>query len=570
MTPDRPPPAVTTTTTAAGAGYAALVIFLAWPLVLHPGSSVVDPLATEGPGTIWARTDLDLLMWILAWTAHAVVAEPFALFQANIFHPAPDSLASSEHLIGLLPVSAPLFWTTGNAVLTYNVTTLVVVWLGAFTTFLLGRAWSGSAVAGFLGGALFALGGDVPLSFLRLHTSALHLYPLVLLLAWYVAETPTRARIAALVGVAALQALSGVYVAFGLAALAGAALPSLVLHARRSGHSGVAPVASLLVGALPLALVAGPYLRMQAAGQLPGETAALDVVALTSRTLPQVFGRLWSELGLAGFTLAGVGLGAARSPAGVRACLVSIALTGAVLALGTHATIPGTGLPSPYEILMWIVPGFSGMRAPGRFLYLTSLALSVLAALGAAQAISLASARWHRSGERIAQVAVVVLAVVLVPLRSERWPLPLAADPLAGIYVGSHRWLANHADAGPVLDLPVPDSAMDGRAMLATGRAMLGSTLHWFPLVNGYSGHPPAGYAETAALARRLPDPAALRKLCGKTHLRWIVVHHGLFGPGSEAAWHDAESTLPITVARRFGRDTIYEVDCSPAEKKTP
>lgn len=569
MTPS-PPPRPVASTAAAGLGYAGLVIFLAWPLVLHPGSSVVDPLATEGPGKIWARTDLDLLMWILAWTAHAVVAEPFAIFQANIFHPAADTLASSEHLLGLLPVSGPIFWATGNAVLTYNVTTLVVVWLAAFTTFLLGRAWSGSAVAGFLGGALFALGGEVPLSFLRLHTSALHLYPLVLLLAWYVAETPTGTRFTALVLVAALQAMSGIYVAFGLAALAGAALPSLVAHARRSGHSGAAPVAALLIGALPLALVAGPYLRMQAAGQLPEETAAFDIIAFTSNTLPQILRREWSELGLLGLALAGVGLASSRGPTGVRACLLSIALGGVVLALGTHATIPGSGLPSPYEVLMWIVPGFSGMRAPGRFLYLTSLALSVLAALGAAHAIRFAGERWHRSGERAVQAALVILAVALVPVRAERWPLPVAADPLAGIFVGSHRWLAKHADSGPVLDLPVPKSAMDGRAMLATGRAMLGSTLHWFPLLNGYSGHPPPGHAETVALARRLPDPEALRDLCSQTSLRWIVVHHGLFPPGSEAAWANAEATLPATVARRFGRDTIYDVDCQAAETGRP
>lgn len=535
-------------------GFALLLGFRAWPLVLDPGSAVVDPTAIGSRGAIWARADVDLLMWIVSWTARASLVEPLSMFQGNIFHPAPDSLASSEHLLGLLPVTIPLWWTTGNAVLTYNITTLVIVWIAAFSTYLLVFDWTSRPSAAFLAGSLFALGADVPLSFLRLHTSAIHLYPLVLLLAWRVAERPRPAWVLALSLVAALQALAGVYVAFGLGALCAAALPSLIATARRHGHSGLAPAGGLILGALPLALVAPPYLRIRAAGVLPDATAAHDVVAAATSDFTTLVSRLAAELTWVGLVLAALGAFWPRAPRGTRGCLLAVAGVGFVLALGTQTPI--------YTGLMTILPGFSGMRAPTRFLYLPLLAVAVLAGMGAAALLERTHERLGRRGTRPAQALVIALAVVLVPLRATPWPLPLAPDPLAGIYVGSHRWLAANAPPGPVLDLPVPASAMQGREMLATGRAMLGSTLHWFPLLNGYSGHAPGGHGEAMALARKLPEAEALAALCSRTGLRWLVVHHGLMPEGSAARWRRAETTLPLSVARRHGRDTIYEVRC--------
>lgn len=561
-TTNEPPRARSPGATAlAGLGYLALIAFLSWPLTTRLGSSLVDPVVLGGTASIWTKSDLDLLVWILAWGAHAVGAQPLAIFQGNIFHPAPDALASSEHLLGLLPVSGPVFWASGNAVLTYNVTTLIVVWTGAFTMYLLVRAWSGRAAAGFLAGALFALGGTVSLSFVRLHGAALHLYPLILLLAWRVAARPSPWIFLGLVVATTLQALAGIYVAFGLAALLAAATPSLVARARRHGHSGIAPLAAFAVGSAPLALVAGPYLRVRAAGLLPGPTEALAAVKQASDPATTLVDRLATDLTGAGLVLAIAGLMLARPERGVRACLGTIGAVGFVLALGTRTALPDTGLPSVYEALMATVPGFSGMRAPGRFLYLTQLAAVAFAGLGAGALVERAARRFGDTAGRIAIGAVVALAVASVPLRARHWPLPLSPDPLAGVYVGSHLWLALNADEGPVLDLPARTSVMDGRGLLSTGRAMLGSTLHWLPLLNGYSGHPPSSHRLVMTLAQRLPEPKALRDLCALTGVRWIVVHHGMM-PGHEEAWQRAAAALPIRRVEQRGRDEIYEVTC--------
>src|SRR5207245_1961830 len=90
----------------------------------------------------------------------ALAAAPFAIFQGNLFYPAPDVLAFSEHLLGLAPVAAPVFLASGNAVLTYNATILVTVLVTALATWALVRRWTGDGAAAVLAAAV--VGGAGP------------------------------------------------------------------------------------------------------------------------------------------------------------------------------------------------------------------------------------------------------------------------------------------------------------------------------------------------------------------------------------------------------------------------
>ena len=53
---------------------------------------------------------------------------------------------------------------------------------------------------------------------------------------------------------------------------------------------------------------------------------------------------------------------------------------------------------------------------------------------------------------------------------------------------------------------------------------MYRSTLHWRPLLNGYSSYWPAGFYERMQLAELLPAASALRRLVCETGVRTIVV----------------------------------------------
>jgi hypothetical protein len=516
----------------AACAYAALAVWLSWPLARTLGTGVVDPVALGGGP--WARADLDLVVWILAWDAHALVTRPLHVFDANIFHPARNALASSEHLLGLAPVAAPMFLASGNPVLAYNVTVLVTVVVAALAAFAAVRAWTRDPWAALFAGAVFGFAPMVVVEWTRLHNTAVHLFPLVLLFAWRAAGDPRPRVVGALVVVTALQLLAGVYVAFELLAALVAIAPFVWWEARRHGRSGLAPAAGIAAAMVPLAAVAVPYARALRAGVVPdaGAVAVFSrpdlIPGLLLRSVP------WPVAGLAV-----LGVATLRVPARLRLGLVAVAVLGGLVAVGP-------ALPGFYALAARWLPGFAAVRAPLRFLVVPLCALALLAGFGAAAA---AAALRPRLGTATVAGALVAAAVAVAAARGPRVPLPIAPVTLDG----GERWLAAHADGGAVLQLPAVGSAMDAGALLATTHAMVASTRHWLPLVNGYSGHAPASDRLLMTLAQRLPDEAALRTLCALTGLRWIVLRADL-EPALLAGWGSA----PVA---RVGNDAIYRVE---------
>ena len=131
-----------------------LLISLAatWPLALGLGRDVASDLG-----------DPVLNMWILAWDCEQLLAilsgdvsriESF--FDANIFHPAPLTLAYSEHLIAQAVQILPIYAITENPILCYNLLFLSTFVLSGLGTFLFVRDLTGRPLAAFIAGLLFA------------------------------------------------------------------------------------------------------------------------------------------------------------------------------------------------------------------------------------------------------------------------------------------------------------------------------------------------------------------------------------------------------------------------------
>src|SRR5207237_3789928 len=77
-------------------------------------------------------------------------------FDANIFYPAPLTLAYSEHLIPEALQIFPIYALTGNPILCYNLLFLSTFALSGVGMFLFARELTGSVVAALVGGLLFA------------------------------------------------------------------------------------------------------------------------------------------------------------------------------------------------------------------------------------------------------------------------------------------------------------------------------------------------------------------------------------------------------------------------------
>ena len=90
--------------------FVGLAVLHTWPLASAPGVLTRNDVA-----------DTVLHEWILAWVAHQLVTDPLRLFDANIFHPEPNTLAYSDHLIVQSLMGAPLAWLGGSPVLVHNI-----------------------------------------------------------------------------------------------------------------------------------------------------------------------------------------------------------------------------------------------------------------------------------------------------------------------------------------------------------------------------------------------------------------------------------------------------------------
>lgn len=132
--------------------YLALTIGLTWPLTRGLGSRIPLDLG-----------DSLLNVWILSWSwdrlselAHGHLGAFAGYWTANIFHPAPLTLAYSEHLFAQALQSWPVYALTGNGVLAYNLLFLTSFPLSGLGAYLFVRELTGDRRAAFVGGLCYA------------------------------------------------------------------------------------------------------------------------------------------------------------------------------------------------------------------------------------------------------------------------------------------------------------------------------------------------------------------------------------------------------------------------------
>lgn len=534
--------------------FLALTAMVSWPLATRLGDML--PIAANP----WLRADIDLLVWILAWTSRAIITAPLEIFEATVFHPAPLALTASENLIGLTPISTPVLLATDNPIFTYNFTLLAVTFLTAYTAYRAVRDFEDSLVAGLLAGSLLAFDPLLIHQWARLHESAISLFPLVFMLSFRVARKPTRANFCGLILVTSIQILAGVYLAFILGTFAAGLAPGLIWQARQAGRTGARPLAALLLGTLVPGIVSIPYITRQAGGTYPELQQALEIANLYSSSLGQSLLALSSGTGWLTAPLAILGMANRNIPTAIRLSLLLSLSLGLLLAAGPQTPLlPGTEIPGLYQGLASILPGFATMRAPARFLVICHICLALLSGLGAALLMRTLARRYGAIVSRISGLALLTLAIALIFGSQTVWPIPTTKVPRGPFFVGAYQWLAANGTDGAVLELPAMQSPLEKKPLAQTGRAMRGALRHGLPLINGYSGHPPPSHPLLMAWAHRIPQASALEDFCQYTDLRWIIVHNGMLPEREESLQHGLAS-WGLQERARFGRDVVYEM----------
>jgi hypothetical protein len=193
--------------------FAAITIALTFPLIRMAGSMF--------PGD---AGDPSLNTWLLWWSTERVPLTA-AWWNAPMFYPTADSMALSELLIGLLPITAPVQWLTGNPLLAYNVVFLSSFVLCGLATYGLAKELTHRRDAAVLAGLVFAFGPYRMNQLSHIQMLAYYWAPICLLaLHRYVRGRPERfggVWLAVFAVAWLMQALSNGYALFHLSVLVG-------------------------------------------------------------------------------------------------------------------------------------------------------------------------------------------------------------------------------------------------------------------------------------------------------------------------------------------------------------
>jgi hypothetical protein len=515
--------------------FAALAVLHTWPLAAGL--------------TSWSRldnADTALNAWILAWDAHQLPRDPVHLFDANIFFPEPRTLAFSEHMIVQGVLGLPLFVLGWSAVTVYNLLVLAGFALSGLAMAIVAERWTGSRRAGVVAGLAYAFNAHTLVRFGHMQALHVQFLPFALDALHDLVDRPDWRAAARLAGWCALQSLTSNYL---LVMTALAMLVSAVsAPAAWFGSDGRRRLLMTAAAALACGVVLVPFLLpYYRANATQGLVRSFEEVAYYSghwRDYLATGGRLhyaaWSHRFFEGATplfpgvtvllLAAVALAAPATWRSHRTrAMIALAVVGVVFSFG--AAVPG------YRWLYDHVPVLQGIRGVVRLGWLWLLALALLAAAGLARL----ERRWPAHAS-----ALAVAAGLLVTLEAARTPMAFTHfDGIPPIYT--------HVAALPeavLVEFPFPDPAV----IQDNGPYVIASTVHFHPMLNGYSGFTPASYNLHAAIARRFPSAEAVREfgLLGATHL---VVHGGRMAP---EVITQLEASGRVRLLAREGDDRLY------------
>ncbi|MBW2288282.1 MAG: hypothetical protein JRG90_10720 [Deltaproteobacteria bacterium] len=538
----------------------ALALYGSWPLLGCVDSCFIDYFAIHDAQTAhFEMPDTRLNSWILAWVQHALFESPTTLFDTNVFYPASNTLAGSEHLLGVALQTLPFRLFSDGAVMLHQSALILSFALLAINTFFFVRWAAGSTWGALLAGAAAAF---MPWRFSELgHLQLLSVQwiPLIWMLAGRVLAYLTLLSTGVIVltlWIATRPEFRAVLRLAGAVALPTAivALTSIPYISRFSAFRFAENSTTDFVSmpGLFLSFLKPPLaLRADLAGLAP-VTYHLPLVVLAFAAL--ALGWWFAAPRSAPDTLR-------RRTRVLTAALLVACATAMVLMLGRRIELSGTTILLPGHWLAQFVPGYSQMRAEFRWGIVIGLAGPALAGIGIAwlenqlRALPQATARILALGSaRAVTLALFALNICWFQLPSrDAWVD--AKDVLR-----AHQALAK-LEPGVTVEIPWRihriSTASNG------SRYMIGSSLHWNPILNGYTAYVPPSYHFLQRLAQSLPDPTAIEKLQRLTGLRWIVVHPERLGRVQKQLWAAAEKGGQLQAIKATPTYRIYEIPTS-------
>lgn len=507
--------------------YLGVVLLHLRGLLANPSGTLPQPeFLRPGTGLAVDRADQAFVVWAVVRSARMLASRPWELFGDGQCFPFPRPHTLGEHAFGEALLAVLPLRVSGSSIVAFNTVVLLALWIPAMTMYALVRYWTGSHVAAFVAGLLFALEparlGEPSRPFVH----GDHWTPLVLLFAQKLFEKKRWRDVLGFTASTMLQLFESFYQVLAMTLLF---LPyGLRLAVRYAGDlRSLLPklaVAAALLGAWA-GLVFGPYLETRHAWHVL-QGRQLLTIPVESVLLPRRF----EFAGWVALTLAAIGLlDRTRGPRAARGHDPRLSvLAGGLLAVwfvSDGLPLPWTdwAIPSPVHLAYGLVPGLDAVRSLPHARMAFYLAASFLGGYGVLALVERLPvlARLAVAGG----LALAVCGEVLVPdvaRRSFGRPLGIVARPL-GLQPDATAFY-EALPPGPVLDLP---SRHRGAFLLRAGpHYLLGAARHGEPIGFCYNSFIPPLSHEVESIASRA-SPEALDELY-RLGFRTLIVHDEL------------------------------------------
>jgi hypothetical protein len=478
------------------------------PGLFFPALAILNtyPLAVAPASFIGEHGDSYFSVWRLAWIAHQLWPRPDQLFNGNIFYPEKATLAYSDAILLPAIVASPLHWFGVDPIVAYNIVLIAAFALNGLAAYCLVKYLTGWMAAGLVGGSIFAFSPHRFDHFDHLEMQFAFWIPWAVL-AWHKAVLSEAARgylrVAALV---TAQVLSCIY--YGVFLITWLGVLSAFRFWRTPSRAARAGALMLVPAVVVLAIYSIPYLqnRQKVGDRRTNDVRVYSATAADFLSAPatnRLYG--WSDplgaperhlfpgLVAIGLIVVGVWPPVSRT--------VVVHLVGLVAALeltfGLNAHV--------YKFLYdWVLP-FRGLRVPARAYVLVLVGFAVIAGMGLARLMTIL--RGAKGPRWVWRGAIPVLLIGLVSVEYFTEPRLRNVDRKIPIW---YSWLKDVDDA-VVFEWPVtvPWRLYD----MVDLSYMARSTMHWRPMLNGYSGYYPRSYLRLLVDMRRFPDTRSLNIL---------------------------------------------------------
>ncbi|MFY1587750.1 hypothetical protein ACN267_24970 [Micromonospora sp. WMMD734] len=548
----------------------ALAVGLTWPTLRYPLYTL--------PQDYW---DPSLQAWQMAWSGHALRTNPGQLFQSNTFFPEPWSFAFSDMLLGYAP--AGLLGTGPDAaVLRYNIMFVLAHAMATFGAYVLARQLGAGRIGSAVAGVSYTYAPWLLAQAGHLHIVSNGGIPLALAMlarghGWSLRHgyRPERRRVGwAYAGwaVAAWQLSLG----FGIGLVFAYVLALVLLvaaavwfwrrlrGARRpfGRRLFVADLVGGLLFAAVGALLAVPYFKV--AELHPNAERTLGDIGVYSPPASGFFTApaeswIWGGLhegaraalpwhpemtllpGFVLYALAAGGLFFSVWRLRHRLLMLAGVIVTMVLAMGTRF-FDGTFTYAP---LFEHLPGFNGLRTPGRMMLWTTLLLGLLAA-GAVSAFA----------RRVREISTDRVSARPSPWLRAVTLLPLLLVLVEGLNNTPHPVVPEQPEAmrtvdGPLLVLPSGQNQDQP--------VMLWSTSRFQQVVNGGSGFTPKQLDDVRRVSAAFPDQTSVDYLRTLGVRNVVVLRDQIVGTPWEVTVEASVEQLGIT-RQQVGNAVVFRL----------